>query len=561
MSEQKISNLYNKGVLNKQQGNYDEARTLLRKALEKDSSLSEVWFELGDVNLRQGFYKKAEQCFLRVVDIKPKFVMGHAYLGLSYYRMNLLDKAIISYNRLLDIQPDNLSAICNIGLTYLNMGHRDEAVKHCRKAIAIDSNFFDAHLLLANALSALGRYEDAYVSYSDAKNIQPNDMNVIGGMANSLIKLGEYQKAYNIVSPYIDLLSDNVDINIAYASVSKEMSCETKAQKCLELLIERKDLTNDQYIQLHFSLGELCDKTGQYDKAFKYYETGNNRVNRSYSEEEDSRTIERIIDFFSKKNVASSNEKETSKVNVFIVGMPRSGTSLVEQILSRHSRVFSAGELNKIPELSNKSAQIIAGNSSYPECLEDINEKEKSKLSEEYLECFSDAEAGAVILTDKLPHNFMYLGFIERLFPDALVIHCKRNPLDTCISNYFQYFSDPIAYPYKLENIGSHYLNYQRLMHHWSSNLSLPVLEVNYEELVSNQESISKKMIEFCDLAWEEKCLSFYESDRAARTASHAQVRKKIYKSSVEKWRNYEQFLEPLIKRFKERPGIDSIEV
>ena len=228
--------------------------------------------------------------------------------------------------------------------------------------------------------------------------------------------------------------------------------------------------------------------------------------------------------------------------------MPRSGTSLIEQILSRHSKVFAAGELNKIPELSNKVTQLTGNAKAYPDCLDDMNHRAKNDLSEEYLECFSEATATETIITDKLPHNFMYLGFIERLFPNALIIHCKRNPIDTCLSNYFQLFSSAIAYPYKLEHIGTHYKQYQRLMNHWNSVLSLPILEVNYEDLVTDQETTTRKMIEFCNLAWEPECLSFYKSDRVVRTASYAQARKKIFTSSVEKWRNYEQQLEPLIK-------------
>ena len=551
MNKKKILSLYQKAVVNKQQGNNDIARDLFKKVLSKQPSLWEAWFELGDLNLRQELYGDAEECFLKVVKMNPGFAMGYAYLGLSYYYMNILDKAIKSYKKVLDIQPDNLSAICNIGLSLLNMGYRDEAIGYCHKAIAIDKEFAGAHLLLANVLSALGRYEEAYASYSVAKEIQPGDMNVVGGMANSLIKLGEYQKAYDLVSPYIDAASDNVDINVAYASVSKKMGCAEIAQERLEFLLEKKHLMNEQYIQLYFSIGELCDKTGQYDKAFKYYKQGNNRVSRYYSADDDRREVDKIIAAFSENKIQASNiTKASSRKHVFIVGMPRSGTSLVEQILSRHSSVFSAGELNKIPELSSHISQFIDSDKLYPDCVESMSEKERNKLSDEYMECFSEAEENVTILTDKLPHNFMYLGFIEKLFPDALIIHCKRNPLDTCLSNYFQYFSGPMGYPYKLENIGAHYLQYQRLMQHWESVLSLPVLEVNYEDLVSDQEAVSKSMIEFCGLLWEPECLSFYESDRIARTASYAQVRKNIYSSSVDKWKNYEKQLEPLIAIF-----------
>ena len=548
MNKKKILKLYQEAVANKQRGANDVARDLLKKVLSKKTSFWEAWFELGELNLGQSLYADAEECFLKVVKINPEFAMGYAYLGLAYYYMNVLDKAIKNYKKVLDFQPENLSAICNIGLSLLNMGYRDEAIVYCHKAIAIDKGFCGAHVLLANALSALGRFEEAYKSYNIAKELQPEDMSTIGGMANTLVKLGEYQKAYDLASPYVKAMSDNVDINIAYASVSKKMGCFDVAQKRLQDLLKKNDLNNDQYIQLYFSIAELCDKTGQYGKAFDYYKKGNDRVGRSYSEDEDRAGVDKIISVFSgDKNQIKTLEKASSQRQVFIVGMPRSGTSLVEQILSQHSNVFSAGELNKIPKLSNEIAQFISSDKSYPDCLTEISEKEINKLSYEYRQCFSEAEPGATILTDKLPHNFMFLGFIEKLFPDALIIHCKRDPLDTCLSNYFQYFSGPMGYSYKLENVGAHYLQYQRLMKHWESVLSLPIFEVNYEDLVFNQEAVSKSMIEFCGLTWQSDCLSFYDSDRVARTASYAQVREKIYSSSVGKWKNYQGQLEPLI--------------
>ena len=548
MSREKLLNWYKKAALNKQQGKHELARDLFRKILKKDPSILDVWFELGDLELQHGKYESAEKCFLKVVAGNPEFVMGHAYLGLCYYNMNFLQKAVNSYKNVLKHQPENLSAICNIGLSLLNMGLRDEAVEYCRKAISINPRFSGAYVLLGNALSALGRYEESCDSYGKALDIQPDDIRTVGGMADSLIKLGDCQQAYSIVSPYIEAGSDDVDINVAYATASKEVGEQEPALKCLETLIRKKDLTNDQYIQLYFAAGSLCDSLGQYDTAFDYYKAGNKRVNRIYSEEEDRNEVDRIIATFSENRKQDARAEGLSRRHVFIIGMPRSGTSLVEQIFSRHSKVFVAGELNMIPELSVKSSKLTGSKKDYPECMDALSDDAINVLAEEYEHCFSEANDNVTILTDKLPHNFRYLGFIEKLFPNAIVIHCKRNPLDTCLSNYFQYFSGAIAYPYTLENIGAHFLQYQRLMLHWNSVLNLPILDINYEELVSDQESVSRKMIELCGLEWEPACLNFHNSNRVTRTASHAQVRKKIYSSSVEKWRNYEAALEPLIR-------------
>jgi hypothetical protein len=241
--------------------------------------------------------------------------------------------------------------------------------------------------------------------------------------------------------------------------------------------------------------------------------------------------------------------KQSTLTPVFIMGMPRSGTSLVEKILSRHSQVRAGGEMPYIPEISVSLCDSSSDRITYPEDtlkvdLENIGEHSILRLQR--LELIAQ---GRPVVADKLPRDYLYLGLIQILYPGARIIHCRRNVLDICLSNYFQYFSGPLDYAYKLEDIARHYNHYSELMAHWRQVLNLDMLEVDYEMLVTRQEETTRELINFCSLQWESDCLSFHKSAGVTRTASYVQVRQPMYSHAVDRWRNYEKHLQPLLRR------------
>jgi hypothetical protein len=227
---------------------------------------------------------------------------------------------------------------------------------------------------------------------------------------------------------------------------------------------------------------------------------------------------------------------------VFIIGMPRSGTSLVERIVGSHSSVFPAGELNIIPQAAEKTSMVA-----FPKNISGISSSKINNISRECLDVMTDMAGSKELITDKLPHNFLFLGLIELLFPNALIIHCKRNPVDTCLSNYFQYFSGPLDYPYTLRNTATHYNHYQRLMNHWYKVIRLPMYEIMYEELVQHQEVITADILSFLNLPWEDDCLNFNESKQVTRTASYQQVTEPINAKSIGRWQHYKKHLGEMI--------------
>ena len=243
-----------------------------------------------------------------------------------------------------------------------------------------------------------------------------------------------------------------------------------------------------------------------------------------------------------------------SQAPVFIVGMPRSGTTLIEQVLASHPRVFGAGELDQISHLVNAISAEISGAPPYPDSAADLDALTACRLGESYVSYIGRLSDGSDRVTDKMPGNFMHLGFIALLLPGARIIHSKRSPIDTCLSCYFQHFTQPMPFAGDLTNLGTYYQGYERIMTHWRNVLPLPMLEVDYEEMVGDHETMCRRIVEFSGLEWDEACLQFHKTERTVKTASTWQVRQPLYTTSVARWRHYEAFLGPLKKALGESP-------
>ena len=239
---------------------------------------------------------------------------------------------------------------------------------------------------------------------------------------------------------------------------------------------------------------------------------------------------------------------------VFIVGMPRSGTSLVEQVIASHPQAFGGAERHEISLISHRLSDWEGSDKEYPECLVDVPPDIISSFADGYAQFVTDLPQGTTVITDKMPENYQHLVLIRLLFPDARIIHCTRDPVDTCLSYYFQEFVGSYDFAYDLADLGAHYVEYKRLMDYYRDEVGMSMLEISYEEMVADTERLAREIIDYCGLDWDEQCLRYYESDRVVRTASYDQVRQPIYTSSVGRWRHYEKHLLPLL----ETPGIAS---
>jgi hypothetical protein len=289
------------------------------------------------------------------------------------------------------------------------------------------------------------------------------------------------------------------------------------------------------------------DSRGEYAAAFGAYNQANHLKGAGFSKQEARRLFAAIKEVYSAENMAGMpTSRDTSSSPIFIVGMPRSGTTLTEQILASHPTVFGAGELPTISQLIVSVPDMMAADAPYPWCMTKISADVVEELSRLYREEVDHRSGGAPRSTDKLPGNFINLGLISLLFPSAKIVHCARDPVDTCLSCYFHGFSGDYSYSYAMEDLGFYYNQYLDLMNHWKKTLSIPIMDVHYEELISDQESVSRQLVDFCGLDWDENCLRFYKTKRTVSTASHDQVRQPIYDRAVGRSLHYMEFLAPL---------------
>jgi hypothetical protein len=300
---------------------------------------------------------------------------------------------------------------------------------------------------------------------------------------------------------------------------------------------------------LHFSLGRIFDRLHRYGEAFEHYSAANQLAKLNYNFDDEVQLCNRLKEIFSSEHLKSLPKAgNKSERPVFVVGMPRSGTSLAEQILSSHSEIYGAGELQHMNELVGSIRGITLSKDDFPECVVELDAGQMDQLANTYLAKLDDLSADAPRVVDKMPNNFHYLGLIGLLFPKARIIHCLRDPRDTCLSIYFQDFNQTHAYGSDLTILGRYYREYEKLMAHWRSVVDIPLYEIHYADLVADQEKYSRELIEFCGLDWDDNCLDFYKAKRDVATASYNQVRRPMYKSSLERWRHYEPYIQPLLE-------------
>jgi tetratricopeptide (TPR) repeat protein len=319
----------------------------------------------------------------------------------------------------------------------------------------------------------------------------------------------------------------------------------------MEFLLNDKQLTDHDREKIHYALGKIYDDCKEYDKAFAHYQRANTLQGEhfNYNRATQERWTDNTITFFDRDYFAKHAHLGTRiQRPIFIIGMPRSGTTLTEQILASHPQVAGAGELVYFSCIAGNLPYLLGNKDPYPYFYRALDGHVCEKIISHYLALLDRHSTTDRFVTDKMPFNYQNLGLIRLLFPDAPIIHCRRDPLDVCLSIYFQFFRSEHDYATDLLNIGHKYMQYARLMAHWRKVLPGPFMESRYDELIANQELCSRELVAFCGLDWDESCLAFYNKQRDVRTASDWQVRQPLYSGSVRRWQHYEKYLGPLRK-------------
>ena len=498
-------------------GDPDAAKTLLVEACRLNPADAETWLMLGNINAQLTASAEAETAYLEALRLKPDFGEAHQYLA------NLL----------------------------VPLGRLGEATESYRRALRIKPHSIPAHINLGNTLVLQGRFDEASDVYRAALQIDPACRKAALGLAHVYERQGDLRQAFVHVQPYLDPEKVDADAAMIFAAVCRPLQRCDEAIALMERLLLRENppLDDKERSALHFRLGRLYDAQNLYDPAFLNFKLGNAIKAKMWHFDVQAhiRHIDTLIATFSPTFIAQAPRAVTrSERPVFIVGMPRSGTSLVEQILSNHPAVFGAGELEELSHIAAELPATLGGQSPYPKCLNSLTAAHCEQLARRYLDKLTALAPQASRITDKMPDNFLRLGLIALLFPGARIIHCLRDPIDTCLSCYFQNFGAGLSFAFDLAALAEYYRQYRRLMEHWRTVLDLPVMEVRYEDLVTDQERVTRELVGFCGLDWDERCLRFYESSRAVSTASYDQVRQPLYTRSVGRWRHYRSHLGPL---------------
>jgi tetratricopeptide (TPR) repeat protein len=423
------------------------------------------------------------------------------------------------FTQLLSAEPDNHKPWHYLGIVALKEREFERAARLFEKALTLRPQSPEIHHNLGAAYRVLGQLDKAEHHYREALERNP-----------------DYAEAYFNLS-----------------GVRKFNADDPEPIQVARLLLKR-GLSDSDRCFLHFAAGKMHDDLGNYDLAFKHYRRGNKARDVTFDPEAYATYVQRLIEVFDARRVRLRENEPPAELPVFVIGMPRSGTTLVEQILSSHPDVFGAGELPDIASIAGTLPQHTAGDERYPDCVPHLPMEAFRGFGDAYQRRLRSFSETAQRIINKTPMNFEFLGLIAMLVPGARVIHCRRDPLDTCLSCYFQRFRSGQEFSYTPEDLAFYYGRYRQLMRHWHQVLPTSMLEVDYETLVQQPESTVRALVDYCGLAWDERCLRFHETERPVTTASNWQVRQPLYTSAIRRSDRYEAHLEPFRRALAEQP-------
>ncbi len=573
---------YNLGKMLDEQGKLDEAVEAFRKAVRLDAKNEWIYNDLGTVLVKLGKLGEAETTLRASLEINQNNATSLSNLGLVLWQSDRLDEAVEMLERALKIAPSHVEALSNLGGLHLGRGEPEKAEGYLRQAVVIEPENIDVLNNLACTIMEIGNQGEAIAlarkateyhpksaeaflnygrvlfnvgdengaveAYVRALEISPGNFDVLKSLGVALVNQGRFDEAREYYHEALKIKPHDPGVHVMLMRIDPPDASDGEVAE-LEQLYRNREISVEDKRLLAFGLASVFEKGGEYDKAFGYLDDGNGLKRRSYEYqlEDDKAFFLKLKEVF---NAAFFQEHSgcgiEDRTPIFILGMPRSGTTVTEQILASHAQVFGAGELNYLKQLLMERCDTNEYKR-FPGIAVKFTDDDFRQLGVEYVNRLKEQCGSTERVTDKLPHNFLHVGMIRLMLPNAKVIHCRRDPMDNCLSIFKKDFKELHNYSHDQSELGGYYRLYQDLMGHWHRVLPGFMLDFQYEELVADQESMTRRLLEFCELPWDENCLQFHKTNRAVRTASRTQVRKKIYSDSVQLWRRYERHLKPLI--------------
>ena len=492
---------------------------------------------------------------LQIDDTVPEYLFG---MGTALIHAERPKDADTFLDMVLERYPNHVPSLIHKAQMALDRWDRKTARAYIDRGLAQNPNVPALHVNLASILFHEDDLDGAEQACWKALRVAPQAPGPYGMLAQIARTRGNFEASQTYAEKVIELAPQKGGPLSNYYASKKDISEEDDVASVLARLEAQEGTSKRDLTAYYYTLGELFHKLKSPERAIFFLKAGNDfrRIalkseGKDYKREQQEKSTDRMIEVFSRDFLAERREVGLdSQRPVFILGMPRSGTTLTEQIISSHPLVYGAGELPKIPELireTTREARFAGETAGFPAWAEMFEGETFAEMARSYLDYIADLNADALRVTDKMPHNFQNVGLISTMFPNARIVHVMRDPVDNCLSCFQQNFAMPHTYSTDLGDLGHHYREYRRLMAHWREVIPNPVYEVQYEELVQDQERVSKELIAFCGLDWDERCLEFNKKKGAVKTASVWQVRQPLYADSVKKWTMYDGYIDPLL--------------
>jgi tetratricopeptide (TPR) repeat protein len=572
----------NLGIVLQESGKLEEAKYCLEKLLTLEPNNSRAHNNLANTLKLLGNLNGAKMHWLKALEIDPQYPDPYSNLASLLGQMSQYDDAINYGKKAIELNPHLADAYLNIAAIETMRNRHLEALRWLESLLHFSPNHINGLSAKALSLMHLDQHEQALSCVNIAVGIAPNNaeaINAQGFILQALGRLPEAAQAFKTAASLPGLINEKALTNLALLHMQNgDIELASKAFDDLlltypnsanawfnqsdlktfapgdpgiekmELLLRSIDNPSDNdKMLLHFALGKACLDSGDQKNAFAHLESGNKmkRSTFTFDAPVTAKWLEKIQKVFTKQYIEEGRSKAIATAldaPIFIIGMPRSGTTLIEQILASHPMVQGAGELKHVQRIAD-------GLGTYPEINPPLNSATAEKLGAEYIIRITRDAHGKAFVVDKMPANFLHVGLIHMMLPNARIVHCRRNPVDTCLSLYSKLFGDEQLFAYDLSELGIFYKSYESLMDHWRKVIpATHFYDVDYESVVSDLEPQAQQLLQFLNLPWDPACLNFHQTKRMVKTASATQVRQPIYKTSVDRWKKYENELSPLLE-------------
>lgn len=546
----------NLGIALKEMGRHREAEQHLRQAILLKPNHGDFHGNLSQLLLETGRAREAIEAARTSLRHDPNSVMSHNHLAVALKNAGQTVEAERVLRNAQRLAPRDLATLTNLGDILTLLDRPAEAVLQLEEALRVDPNCVEALNNLAVALKDADRAAEGLPMLERAVQLNPQYTPALNNLATAQISNGQVAEGTVLLDKVLELNPRDIPALYTLSTSTKRKVTDDEVQR-IQSLLGQAELSPENQELLNFALCTVFDKREAHTLAFDHAEAANRakkagyrRIGLDFDRRQHLQLVEANLELFTREAFTRlPNSGIQDETPVFVLGMPRSGTTLVEQILASHPQVFGAGELNDMAQIAFDLPGLLHDSATFPRCVERLEANVVRDVAERHLKRLRQLDGQATRIVDKMTVNFLYIGLIALLFPKARIVHCRRDPRDSCLSCYFHNFAaSGLSFTFDLEDLGFYYRQYERLMEHWHAVSPLPIFDLQYEDMVHDQEKWSRALIEFVGLPWDERCLSFHETKRQVKTASSLQVRQPIYTKSIGRWKPYEDRLQPLMQ-------------